>query len=362
MGRMMAPDRSDGDSNGARPGEWLERVGALHVHSRYSDGAGTVEEILAAARDTGLDFVVLADHDNLGALREGSQGVHEGVAFVTAVEVTPWRQGHLLALRVRHCEGYAVRPGRWTMEAVAAQGGYIIVAHPMGKQKRSLGIHHTPWHDWRHPAVRGMEIWSYMHDWVDGIEWWRLPAAYEFWKHPERRVHGPDPSLLRQWDLLGRERRMSGLGGLDCHAWRVPFTRHEIFSYRQMFGLLRNHLFVRPEDWRNDPITALTEAMAEGRGFVAHDILADSAGTRCNAIQPDGRVLQMGEESPFAEGMRITLALPRPAEVRWIADGECRLKELTDCLSAVPAAPGVYRFEARLEGRPWIFTNPFYLR
>jgi hypothetical protein len=359
---MMAPDRFEGEANSTRPGEWLERSGALHVHSRYSDGVGSVEEILAAARDAGLDFVVLSDHDNLGALREGWQGVHDGVALVVAAEVTPWRRGHLLALRVRHCEGYAVRPGPWAMDAVGAQGGYVIVAHPMGKRKRSLGIHHTPWHDWRHPAVRGMEIWSYMHDWVDGIEWWRLPAAYEFWKHPERRVRGPDPNLLRLWDWFGRERRLSGLAGLDCHAWRVPLTRHEVFSYRQMFGLLRNHLFVRSGDWRNDPITALTEAMAEGRGFVAHDILADSAGTRCDAQWADGRAIQMGEEAPFAKGMRMTLALPRAAEVRWIANGECRLKELTDRLSAVPAGPGVYRFEARLEGAPWIFTNPFYLR
>jgi hypothetical protein len=358
----MAPGRTDGGSNGARPGEWLERTGALHVHSRYSDGAGSVEEILAAARGAGLDFVVLADHDNLGALREGWQGVHDGVALVIAAEVTPWRQGHLLALCVRHCEGYAVRPNRRTMDAVGAQGGYIIVAHPMGKRKRSLGIHHTPLYDWRHPAVRGIEIWSYMHDWVDGVEWWRLPAAYEFWKRPQRRVRGPDPTVLRQWDWLGRERRLSGLGGLDCHAWRVPLTRLELFSYRQMFGFVRNHLFIRPEDWRNDPIAALTEALAEGRGFVAHDLIADSAGARCDARLPDGRALQMGQETPFAKGTRMTLALPRAAEVRWIANGQCRLKELTDRLSAAPAGPGVYRFEARLEGAPWIFTNPFYLR
>ncbi len=358
----MASDPSDGDSSGARPGEWLERTGALHIHSRYSDGAGTVEEILSAARGAGLDFVVLTDHDNLGALREGWQGVHDGVALVTAAEVTPWRQGHLLALRVRHCEGYAVRPNRRTMDAVGAQGGYVIVAHPMGKRKRSLGIHHTPLYDWGHPAVRGIEIWSYMHDWVDGIEWWRLPAAYEFWKHPERRVRGPDPHVLRMWDRFGRERRLSGLGGLDCHARRVPLTRLELFSYRQMFGFVRNHLFIRPEDWRNDPIAALTEALVEGRGFVAHDVIADSAGARCDARLADGRALQMGQEAPFADGTRMTLALPRAAEVRWIADGQCRLKELTNRLSAVPAGPGVYRFEAWLEGAPWIFTNPFYLR
>ena len=111
-----------------------------------------------------------------------------------------------------------------------------------------------------------------------------------------------------------------------------------------------------------DPVAALWEALSEGRGYVAHDILADSGGTRCGAILPDGRRLLMGEEAIFAPGTVMSLALPREAEVRWIANGETRLRENTDRLAARPAGPGVYRYEVRLDGRPWIFTNPFYLR
>jgi hypothetical protein len=340
----------------------LERTGALHVHSRYSDGAGSVAEILAAAREAGLDFLVLSDHDNLAARREGWEGAHDGVVLLTAAEVTPRGQGHLLAMRVRRCEGYAVQPNRTTLDAIHAQGGYAVAAHPMGKQKRSLGIHHVPWDDWDHPAVRGIEIWSYMHDWLEGIEWWRLPAAYEFWRHPERRVRGPNVDVLRRWDACGRARRLAGLAGLDCHSYSLPLTRRKIFPYRQMFGFLRNHFFVEADAWRLEPVGALWDALAEGRGFVAHDAIADSSGVRCRAALPDGQALEMGAEAPFAKGTRMTLELPQKAEVRWLANGRCRLAEFTDRLSAVPASPGVYRFEARLEGAPWLFTNPFYLR
>lgn len=31
-------------------------------------------------------------------------------------------------------------------------------------------------------------------------------------------------------------------------------------------------------------------------------------------------------------------------------------------LAARPVGPGIYRFEARLDGAPWVFGNPFYLR
>jgi hypothetical protein len=282
--------------------------------------------------------------------------------LLVAAEITPRRQGHVLAMGIRRCAGYAAQPGRATLDAILAQGGYAIIAHPMGKEKPSLRIHHAPWYDWTHPVVRGLEIWSYMHDWVDGVAWWRLPEAYEFWKHPERRVRGPDPKILTLWDRLGRSRRLVGLAGLDCHARRVPLTDVRIFAYASMFRFLRNHFFVEAEAWRANPQSALWKALEEGRGFVAHDILADSTGTRCGALLPDGRALQLGQEAPFAEGAVMTLSLPRDADVRWIANGECRLSERTDRMAVYPGGPGVYRFEAWLDGAPWIFTNPFYLR
>lgn len=341
---------------------WLERVGALHVHSRYSDGTGTVAEVLRAARAAGLDHLVLTDHDNLGARREGWQGAHDGVALVVSAEVTPRRQGHVLAMDVRHCLGYGAQRNALTLDGIAAQGGYALIAHPRGKRSYTLGIHQAPWEEWDHPAVRGLEIWSYTHDWIDGVNWWRLPEAYEFWKHPQRRVRGPYPDILALWDRLGRDRRLAGWAGLDCHARRVPLTGLKIFEYRRMFGFLRNHLFIRPEAWAADPVCAVLETLAAGRGFIAHDILADSAGTRCGALLPDGRALHLGEEAPFAEGAVMTLALPRAADVRWIANGRCRLRLHTTHLLARPAEPGVYRFEAWLDGRPWLFTNAFYLR
>ena len=341
---------------------WVERVGTLHVHSRYSDGAGDVEEILRAARDAGLDHVVLTDHDTLAAAREGWGGTHDGVTLLVGVEITPKRRGHVLALQVDHCEGYATQLGAATLDSVLAQGGRVIVAHPQGKQKLSLGIRHAPWYDWHHPAVQGLEIWSYTHDWVDEVEWWRLPEAYAFWRHPERQVKGPSRAVLDTWDRLGLERRLSGLGALDCHARRIPLTGWVIFSYERMFRWLRNHLFVREEDMRRDPQAALWQALLEGRGYVAHDILADARGVRCGALLPNGRALQLGEEAPWAAGAVMTLALPRAAEVHWMENGRLRLREHTARMAVHPAGPGVNRFEVYLNGRPWIFTNPVYLR
>jgi len=342
--------------------KWVERTGALHVHSRYSDGSGTVQEILQAARTAGLDFVVLTDHDSLAAAREGWAGRHDGVVLAVAPEITPKRVGHYLAMNVRQCLGYARMDLRRALDGVRSQGGYALVAHPAGKRRLSLKINHAPWREWAHPAVRGLEIWSYMHDWVDGVVWWRFSSAYEFWKYPERRVRGPDPAVVRLWDRLGRTRRMVGLVGLDCHARAVPLTGVKVFPYERAFRLVRNHIFVRERDWETDPQAALWEALAQGRLFMAHDILADAEGARCEGVLPGGSTLQMGEEAPYRPGIVLRLRLPRPAEIRWFAEGRCRLMVHDRSLTARPAGPGVYRFEAWLDGRPWLFTNPFYLR
>ena len=339
-----------------------EHIGVLHVHSWHSDGSGTVGEILRAARQAGLDHVALSDHDTLAAARDTRNLRRDGVQLAVATEITPKHQAHVLALRVARCQGYRAQHNAQTLDDIHAQGGYALIAHPLGKRKLSLGIRQPPWYDWHHPAIRGMEIWSYTHDWVDGVAWWRLPQAYSFWRHPQAKVRGPYPAVLAMWDRLGRARRLAGWGALDCHARIIPFTGWKVFEYERMFRFLRNHLFIEEAQYLNDPVGAIWEALAEGRGFVAHDILADSAGTRCGCLMPDGRMIQMGQEAPWAPGAVMTLSLPETGEIRWLQDGRCRLSATARVLHGEPAGPGVYRFEVFRKGRPWVFTNPIYLR
>ena len=61
--RGRAPD-------GATPIGWPWR-GAVHVHTVVSgDASGTVGEISAAAKQLGLDFVVITDHTRAGRAEE----------------------------------------------------------------------------------------------------------------------------------------------------------------------------------------------------------------------------------------------------------------------------------------------------
>lgn len=341
---------------------WIEQTGVMHVHSRYSDGGADVPRLLSAARDAALDFMVLTDHDTLSARREGWEGERQGIHVLVGAEITPRRKPHLLALRVRSCAGLAVPPTAEAIEAVRAQGGFVIIAHPQGKVKRWLGIEQRALLRWEHPAVRGIELWAYTHDWIDSVRWWTFGRAHTLLHRPETVVRGPEPDVLARWDRQGRARRLAGWSGLDTHAKRVPFAGAVVFPYAAMFRRLRNHLFIRPGLSGAEKTAALWGALAEGRGFVAHDILRDSRGARCEAIWPGGDAMMPGEERPFAIGGAMRLALPCPADIRWLCDGRERLRVHGRELTGHPAGPGVYRFEARVDGRPWLYTNAFYLR
>jgi len=60
--------------------------GILHVHSRVSDGRGTLDDIAGAAARAGLQFVVVTDHGD-GTRRPEPASYRSGILVIDAV---PW--------------------------------------------------------------------------------------------------------------------------------------------------------------------------------------------------------------------------------------------------------------------------------
>ena len=81
---------------GAPPRTATPRLaGVVHVHTTLSDGGGTPEEVIAAARAAGLEFVAITDHNNLDA--KPLEGYRDGVLVLVGSELsTP--AGHVLGL------------------------------------------------------------------------------------------------------------------------------------------------------------------------------------------------------------------------------------------------------------------------
>jgi 3',5'-nucleoside bisphosphate phosphatase len=73
----------------------------LHTHTRASDGTQTAEELVRAAKATGLDVLGLTDHDTTEGWTEAARTAEEvGIALVRGIEVSTnhlGRGAHLLA-------------------------------------------------------------------------------------------------------------------------------------------------------------------------------------------------------------------------------------------------------------------------
>ena len=104
----------------------------LHAHSSASDGVPTPEALVDIAQELGLDVLAITDHDTTaGALRARRYAERSGatVEIVVGMEVTTLRQDHIVGLFLE-APVAIFRSVPRTVEAIHAQGGLAVVAHP----------------------------------------------------------------------------------------------------------------------------------------------------------------------------------------------------------------------------------------
>ena len=331
-----------------------ETVCAIHAHSTYSDGSGTVPEISEAARAAGVDVLILTDHNTLDARRFGFEGWHEDLLLIVGDEVSS-RSGHCIALDIdRHVEHRQSLQG--ILSDIRDQEGDAYIAHPFGKYRPLHKMRNHSWRDWAATDFTGLELWSYMFDWVSGFHYSRFPSYY---RHPDRKLRGPDAQTITKWDELCQQRRVVAFGGVDAHARKhfgLPFV---VFPYESLFRTIRTHLVTTDAlAGVSSDIATVLESLRNGKAFLANDKTADSSGTTFTTDSG----LTFGDEAPFTSTLRIHAEVPTKADLTLVKDGVPVVQEQSKSLTYKADRPGVYRLEARLSGRPWLFTNPIYLR
>lgn len=99
----------------------------IHAHTNYSYDANTSpEELVAAAREQGVDCIAVTDHDEIaGALAAREIG---GVRIIVGEEISS-ADGHIIGLFLHEW----VPPGlsaEETARRVHAQGGLVLAPHP----------------------------------------------------------------------------------------------------------------------------------------------------------------------------------------------------------------------------------------
>lgn len=200
--------------------------GDLHCHTFHSDAAGSPELLHQAARQAGLDFLAVADHNTISQRRYFHPQSSPDLVFVRAMEVTT---------SAGHANAYGV--DEWIDFRMSRPEHAHVLARLVHERGGLLSINHDkptiPW-NYELPPIDCMEVWQ---------------SAWMAWNWV---------SLARYQARLAAGLKIAAIGGSDFHqpAQLMPEGPLSLARPTTCFWL---------QELSEDAVLA---AMKAGRGYV----------------------------------------------------------------------------------------------
>lgn len=345
--------------------------GIIHAHTSlggHSDG--NFDELIQAAGVNNLDFVIMTEHTS--ALYDTSaltlHGIYNGALFINGQEVDTATD------RFLQLPGDAETP----LAAKMATHDYLQKIH----QQNKLAVITYPekFKTWD-SNFDGIEVFS-LHTNAKKMNPFFVffDALWSYHGYPQlvlaKYFRRPNDNL-KQFDEIAKTRRIFLTAGTDAHS-NIGFhlfgddannkiINIKLDSYETIFRLVRNHVLLEA----NQPLNQenLLNALKNGHGYVAFDVLSDSKGFSFTAENGAGARM-MGDEIALNSGVNLKSSAPLPARFIVFKNGE-QVYEFKDTTQIEFQAkePGAYRVEVYLESlgepysqMPWILSNPIYIR
>jgi len=361
---------SDTRASFTRSDDQREYVGLLHVHTSFTgEISRTYDEMLRAAADNNLDFVILTEHysANFDTSAATLNGIHGSTLFIGGNEVNAvYDDRFLMVPGGPDAADYRLMPSVPVVDKIHAAGSIAVLAYP-----EKYGAWDA--------AFDGIEV-ANINTMLRQTN--PLTAALDFiWSGHvdrslmiERLVSSPD-SNLRRFDEIAAGRKIFLTGGTDAHS-AIGFhllgdelgyhlASVKIDPYTEIFRLVRLHVL------SHQPLdrAVLLAALKKGSFFVGFDVLGDSRGFAFTANGGE-KGSGMGSEIPFEPGIGFKATTPLPARIVLLCNGD-KVAEVRDSteLTATGLSPGAYRVAAYredlgddLKDKPWILSNPIFVR
>ena len=357
--------------NNTNPLPTQYRKGVYHMHSVFSDGKGTVDEITRAAAELGLDFVILTDHGRPNIQSATSTSWLNQVLLIGGSELS-LNCGHLAAM------GFAVPDYIFPPEPQEAideivndnENGVCFVSHPFDDK--------VPWTDWDISRYTGLEILS-------SYTQARRAGILKILIFPLKYLVNSKYALLntmsyprlniKKWDSVNESGKYYGIYALDAHA-KLPISkkiRLNFPTYKSMFEIMTIYtkLGQSPGTDAQHAAATIIASLKKGNFFNVIEAIASANGFEAFFVETDsGEQIEMGGISRSARGkLSIHLPFDFKTDVLIIKDGTAILEKTGIEEKQVEFAidtPGVYRIEVYVPGNrfdrlPWIMTNPFFL-
>jgi hypothetical protein len=372
----------------------------LHVHSSFShDSRGTIEEIVAAAKEAGVRVIMFSEHpaSSYDYFLDGHRGVKDGVLLIPGAETEGF-----LAFPRQSIQKVKTDSPQAFADLVRSTGGLVFVCHLEERM------------DWEIANVTGMEIYNTHADFKEEtrfVQALRAPLmmfslATSVKQYPQE-VFGAlldyPADYLKRYDQLCQKARHTGVSANDAHhnqGYRAKVMDDgkvlvedilgekvamldpaklpaislltagkkvgdvildlDLDPYVRSFRHVSTHLLLTEINE-----ATVRQALADGRAYVAFDWIADPTGFVYQADRGADN-WPIGSEVPLAEDLRLRAEAPLEGQFKVIRDGTAVLDQSAAAIDFPVKEPGVYRVEVWLnlagENRPWILTNPIYVR
>jgi hypothetical protein len=376
----------------------------LHVHSSLShDSSSKLEEILPAAKAAGVHAILFTEHPGprFDYFSDGHQGLRDGILLVPGAET----EGLLLfpthSMAGEMPSGDQQARAQALVDRATRGGGLAFLSHLEARM------------NWKLEHLTGSEIYNTHGDLkqdgrfidfasplalgllISGLEHYPQETLAAFQNYPAH--------YLRRYDELCQSGRLTGVAACDAHhnqVYRVvvnakggydvvDFRGARMLSLPALAAAMLRATAERPAAgtvvWKADldpyertlrHVTthllveelsrpAVWQALREGRAYVGFDWMADPTGFVFQA-ETTSQQRPLGSDLTLSEGLVLRAAAPLPCRLKLIRNGHEVEHHEGDQASWPLREPGIYRVEAWLglagELRPWILTNPIYVR
>lgn len=331
-------------------------IGAIHIHSVYSDGTGDIESISKAAKNAGLDWIIVTDHNSF----EIEEGIYNGVYVIRGEEISPKDENHYLALGINKY----IQPNvnaKHNIEAVKLNGGFGFAAHADESDYRRNSHQPIKWTN-KNITPDGVEIWNWFSEWADNLNdrnIFSLAYAYLF-KH--NLVKEANATTIKWWDKLNNtsDKIIPAIGGIDAHALKIkgyviPVT---IFPYQDMFKTIVNVIssnkpFAKDFETRK---TQILEAIKTGRNLIINRVVSKEI--PIFKISNKNQTVTNGESISLDNETLLNVQTKKKGSIKIFHNGKEIKSVISNSIKMLLNEVGKYRVEIKFGKRGFAYSNP----
>ena len=336
--------------------------GAIHIHSKFSDGTGDIFKISRAAKKAGLFWIIVTDHNCIDI----EEGIYNDVFVIKGEEISPETENHYLAFGIDRPILPSDSPHEY-VEKVRSHGGFGFAAHPDEAEKRKNKAKPLKWTD-KSVEVDGIEIWNWFSDWADNYDESNIFTLAKAYFLCHNLIKGPHAETLKWWDELNlkRENIVPAIGGADAHALRV--TKYliplKVFPYSLCFKTLTNVITLqKPLSKDFDEVKrAVLDSIKRGNNLIINRKYSKTSQFPLFQAVNESNAVNAGGEIELSENSYLHIKLPQKADIKILKDGMPFYSENSKKIILKLDRRGKYRFEAYFKNNPWIFSNPIKVK